>query len=85
MKVASLVVRARPERVEALRAEIGALPGTEVHAVQPEGRLIVTVDDCDGTSPAENIVKVHNLGGVIGVSLVYEYCDDEIATEERTS
>ena len=51
MKVASLVVRARPERVEPLRVEIGALPGTEVHAVQPEGRLIVTVDDRDGASP----------------------------------
>jgi nitrate reductase NapD len=85
MKVASLVVRARPERVAPLRAEIDALPGTEVHAVQPEGRLIVTVDDSDGASPAENIVKVHNLGGVIGVSLVYEYCDDDIGTEERTS
>jgi len=85
MKVASLVVRTRPERVVALRAEIDALPGAEVHAVQPEGRLIVTVDDSDGASPAENIVNVHNLGGVIGVSLVYEYCDDDIETEERTS
>ena len=85
MKVASLVVRARPERIAALRAEIDALPGADVHAMQSEGRLIVTVDDADGASPAENIVKVHNLGGVIGVSLVYEYCDDDIETEERLS
>ena len=85
MKVASLVVRTRPDRVDPLRADIGALPGAEVHAVQPDGRLIVTVDDSDGASPAESIVKVHNLGGVIGVSLVYEYCDDDIGTEERTS
>ena len=85
MKIASLVVRARPERVGPLRTEINALAGAEVHAVQSEGRLIVTVDDSNGASPAENIVKVHNLGGVIGLSLVYEYCDDEIATEERKS
>jgi len=85
MRVASLVVRTRPERVAPLQAEIGALPGCEVHAVQAEGRLIVTVDDRDGASPAENIVKVHNLGGVIGLSLVYEYCDDEIDTEESPS
>ena len=85
MRVASLVVRTRPERVGPLQAEIDALPGAEVHAVQPEGRLIVTVDDRDGASPAENIVKVHNLGGVIGVSLVYEYCDDDIGTEESPS
>jgi nitrate reductase NapD len=85
MKVASLVVRARPERIDPLRNEIDALPGTEVHAVHSEGRLIVTVDDSNGASPAENIVKVHNLGGVIGVSLVYEYCDDDIGTKESRS
>ena len=85
MKVASLVVRARPERVDPLRTEIAALPGSDVHAVQPEGRLIVTVDDHNAVSPAENIVRIHNLEGVIGVSLVYEYCDDEIGTEESSS
>ncbi len=85
MKVASLVVRARPERVESLRGEIALIPGAEVHSAQPEGRLVVTVDDAGGISPAETIVNIHNLGGVIGVSLVYEYCDDESEIQETTS
>jgi len=76
MRMASLVVRARPECVERLRAELGALTGVEVHAVQPEGRIVVTVEDGDGVYPGESIVSIHNLGGVIGVSLVYEYADD---------
>jgi nitrate reductase NapD len=76
MRMASLVVRARPECVERLQAELGALAGVTVHAVQPEGRIVITVEDGDGVYPAESIVSIHNLGGVIGVSLVYEYADD---------
>jgi len=87
MKVASLVVRARPERLTALEDELRRMPGVEVHAVQREGRLVVTVEDADGAYPAESIVSIHNLGGVIGVSLVYEYSDEESGsqTEEAMS
>ena len=35
----------------------------------------------DGAYPAESIVSIHNLGGVIGVSLVYEYSDEESGSE----
>ena len=85
MKLASLVIRARPARVETLRSEIALIPGAEVHSALPEGRLVVTVDDACGISPAETIVNIHNLGGVIGASLVYEYCDDESEIQETTS
>ncbi|MCG6877451.1 MAG: chaperone NapD [Betaproteobacteria bacterium] len=81
MKVASLVVRARPERLTALGEALRQMPGVEVHAVQPEGRIVVTVEDVDGVYPAESIVSIHNLGGVIGVSLVYEYSDEETGSE----
>ncbi|NJN40565.1 MAG: chaperone NapD [Gammaproteobacteria bacterium] len=87
MKIASLVVRTRPDRLASLREELERMPGVETHAVQPEGRVVVTVEDVDGASPAENIVSIHNLGGVIGVSLVYEYSDADSGseTEEATS
>jgi len=81
MKVASLVVRARPQRLAPLRDELAQMPGVEIHAVQPDGRIVVTVEDVDGTYPAESIVSIHNLGGVIGVSLVYEYSDEESGSE----
>jgi len=83
MKVASLVVRARPERLAALRNELARMPGVETHAVLPEGRIVVTVEDVDGAYPAESIVSIHNLGGVIGVSLVYEYSDEGSGTESQ--
>jgi len=83
MRVASLVVRARPERVAALAEELARMPGVETHAIQPDGRLVVTVEDLDGVYPAESIVSIHNLGGVIGVSLVYEYSDAESGSESE--
>lgn len=85
MKIASLVVRTRPERVRSLAAEIARIEGAEVHATQAEGRLVVTIEDVNGGSTAENIVKVHNLGGVIGVSLVYEHNEEDTATEALQS
>ena len=83
MKIASLVVRARPERVAALVEELARMPGVETHAARPDGRIVVTVEDIDGAYPAESIVSIHNLGGVIGVSLVYEYSDAESGTESE--
>ncbi|HSK39361.1 MAG TPA: chaperone NapD, partial [Arenibaculum sp.] len=43
LHIASLLVHVRPERVDAVRERIAALPGAEVHAEQ-SGRMIVTLE-----------------------------------------
>ena len=83
MNISSVIVRARPDKLTALRAGIAAIPGVEIHTESDDGRLIVTIEDRAGCSTADAFVQLHNLDGVIGVSLVYKYCDDEIDQEAK--
>lgn len=77
MKIASLVVRVRPEHIEALGASLKEIPGVEMHGANAEsGRVIVTVEDGEGYSMADSLVAVSQTGQVLGVTLAYEYTDE---------
>jgi nitrate reductase NapD len=78
VNISSVIVRARPEKLALVRDALARTPGVDVHADTPDGRLIVTVEDCAGDSNADVFIRFHNLDGVIGASLVYQYCDDDI-------
>lgn len=70
--VVGLVVRARPERLAALRDAIEAIPAAEVHAAA-DGRLVVTLEDSPQLSVSEALVRVQQLDHVICVTLAYEH------------
>jgi nitrate reductase NapD len=76
MNISSFVVHARPESTEALREQMAALAGLEVHAVQKDGRMVITVEDTPDTAPSETIMKVQLLPGVLGTAMIYNYCDE---------
>ncbi|MCC7487220.1 MAG: chaperone NapD [Burkholderiales bacterium] len=77
MKIASVVLRARPERLAGVRARVATIPGVEVQAAD-YGRLVLTIEDIDGHLTADALARLHRIEGVIGLSLAYEYCDDVI-------
>ena len=76
MNISSIVVHSRPESTEALRREMAALAGVEVHAAQPDGRMVITVEDTPDAAPSETIMKVQLLPGVLGTAMIYNYCDE---------
>jgi nitrate reductase NapD len=82
MNISSAIVHVVPERIEAACAALAAMPGVEIHARTPEGRVVVTIED-DGTdSAAGRYVELHGVPGVASVAMVYQYCDDESDSEE---
>jgi nitrate reductase NapD len=81
MNISSAVVRARPDRASSVREVIAGIPGVEIHAGAGDGRLVVTIEDGEGYSTADAFMRLHQIDGVINVSLVYQYCDD--GTEEE--
>jgi nitrate reductase NapD len=84
MKIASLVVRARPECLDALGATLTAIPGVELHGKSAEsGRLVVTVEDGEGYSMADSLLAVSQTGHVLGVTLAYEYTDEGLAINDE--
>ena len=81
MNVSSAIVYAMPQRVDAVRASLAALPGVEIHSETADGRFIVTVEDVSGASTGDTVMQLHRLDGVLFAAMVYQYSDD---TGERT-
>lgn len=75
MNVSGVVIHLQPARAAAVRAAMAQLPGVEIHAAEG-GRFVTTIEDVDGTSVSEMFIRLHDIPGVIAVSLAYQYCDD---------
>ncbi|MEO5337351.1 MAG: chaperone NapD [Magnetospirillum sp. WYHS-4] len=77
MSISSLVLHAKPEDVERVRKQVLAIAGTDIHAVSPEGKIVVTLDDPDTQSATDKLTELHKLDGVQAAALVYTYFEDE--------
>lgn len=76
MNISSVVIRCLPEKLAAVRARLAALPGVEAHGENPEGRLVITLEDSDVCTAADSYVALHAVAGVLSATLVYQYADD---------
>jgi len=75
MNISSIVVQTHPQNAAVLQEELASLPGVDVHA-ENEGRIVITVEDTPDNSPADTMMNVQNMQGVLSASLIYNYCDD---------
>lgn len=83
MKIASLVVKAKPENFPELREILQAIPGVELHGESTEtGRLIVTVEDGEGYAVTDSILAVNLAKHVLSLTLAYEYTDEGLELQE---
>ncbi|MCW5213095.1 chaperone NapD [Desulfobulbus sp. TB] len=76
MNISGVVVQTPPERSESLQEQLVALAGVEIHAVNPEGSIVITVEDTPDNQPSEVLMQVQTIKGVLSASLIYNYCDD---------
>ena len=70
--VVSLVVYADPSRVTEISDAVGRLPGTEVHANNGRGKLVVVLETEGDADMAAAIGRVDRTAGVICTALVYQ-------------
>jgi periplasmic nitrate reductase NapD len=70
-----VLVHARPDRMTAVTEELGRLPGVEIHAANPDGKLVVTVEDAEGQWAGSTITRFNEVAGVLSVALVYHHFD----------
>ncbi len=82
MKIASLVLKFLPESAAEVRAGVEQVPGASVAVDTGDGRMIVVVEDVDGLSTADAIIKVHHVPHVMSVTLAYEYTDEGLEARE---
>ena len=70
-EIASILVQARPERLDGVAAAILALAGCEIHGRDPKGKLVVVVDAPDAGSLGTTLNQLALLPDVYSASLVF--------------
>jgi periplasmic nitrate reductase NapD len=74
--ISSLIVRALPQRLQAVTEAIGALPGAEVHRHDGVGKIVVVLETETQGEIAERLRAMEALPGVLNVSLIYHHTDE---------
>lgn len=84
MNISGVVIYTRPDNCQSMEQELSMIPGVEIHAVSPDGKLVVTVEESDVRKLAEKATKLQNIPGVISVSMVYHHSEDLEKEEDNT-
>jgi len=74
-EIASVLVQARPERLREVERAIAALPGCEVHARDPKGKLVVVIETTNAGAVGTRLNEIALLPDVFSAALVFHAID----------
>ncbi len=72
LNICGCLVHALPEKADSVIKAINATEGGEVHAHE-NGKIVVTVEDTETQRASEQIMDMHQIPGVITVTLTYHH------------
>lgn len=76
MNICGCLVHVARDCLPAARAQIAGTDGVEIHAETEDGRLVVVVEDTDNARASETIMGLHQVPGVISLTLNYHHFED---------
>ena len=82
MNITGVIVRAWPEHLAAVQAQLLTQPGVEIHAVTEDGRLVVTVEDDNDGVLADRIMNFNAMQGVLSAAMIYHHYDSDQETTQ---
>jgi len=71
MNISSIIVIPHPEHIERAQMLLREIEGVEIHAVSPEGKIVVTLEAGDDRLTAETYNLISHLDGVLSASMVF--------------
>ena len=74
-EIASILVQARPERLDEVQVAVLALPGCEIHGRDPRGKLVVVVEALDAGALGSTLNTIALLPHVHSACLVFHAID----------
>lgn len=75
VEIASVLVQARPERLDAAARAIEALPGTQIYSRDARGKLVVVIEAADTGCIGATLNAISSLPHVLTASLVFQGSD----------
>ena len=75
--ISSMVVHAMPDHLQTVKNKIEDLPGTEIHAESPNGKLVVVLESQTQTYITDVIEKIACLDHVLSTALVYHQIEPQ--------
>lgn len=76
MNICGCLVHVVPDQTASARAAMTETEGVEVHAEAEDGRFVVVVEDTPDRLASEIIMEMHQIPGVISLTLTYHHFED---------
>ncbi|MBF0294827.1 MAG: chaperone NapD [Magnetococcales bacterium] len=74
--LASAVLLVRPEALASVADAVTALPGVELHARDPNGKLLITLEDRASDPLARRFEQIKYFDGVLSADLIYQHSEE---------
>lgn len=81
MNISSIIVIPHPDRIAAVESALQEIDGVELHAVSPEGKMIVTIEAAGDRETTATYEFISQLDGVLSASMVYHQNEPDPETE----
>jgi len=75
-EIASILVQARPERLDAVARAIEQLSGSEIYSRSPEGKLVVVIEANDVGVIGTTLNTISSMPHVLTAALVFHGTDE---------
>lgn len=71
MNISSAIVIPHPDHIESVKGLLREVEGVEVHAVSPDGKIVITLEAEDDRATAHIYGFVSHMDGVLSVAMVF--------------
>ncbi|RLA07283.1 MAG: hypothetical protein DRQ51_06575 [Gammaproteobacteria bacterium] len=73
------LVHADLKKIDQIKKDILAFEGVEIHAVDENGKIVITIEERGGNKiMANTLISIQDIEGVYSASLIYEYSGDDL-------
>jgi len=76
VEIASILIQARPERLDAVACAVEALPGAQIYSRDPKGKLVVVIEARDIGSIGAALNRISMMPNVLTAALVFHGTDE---------
>lgn len=83
MNICGCLIHVSLNLADQARDAIAATDGVEIHATDEQGRFVVVVEDTADRLASEIIMDLHQVPGVVSLTLTYHHFEDARSVAKR--